>query len=226
MKIILPLFLASLFFAGCIKDDFVDDEVSPELRISTMLDTIAEDSNFVMEAMYLNNVGQEEEAQNLIWTSSDTSIMSINKLTGLLYGKQFGSSVISVSYTNDLGVFKDSLSVEVGLNTVLQESQLKSGTINTTSTYELFGDFDIEQTETGVVLKLAENYTASTALPGLYVYLSNNNSTIVGALEIGAVEVFSGAHEYVIPDVSVNDYTYVLYFCKPFNVKVGDGKIQ
>jgi len=60
----------------------------------------------------------------------------------------------------------------------------------------------------------------------LYVYLTNNPSTTAGALEIGKVTVFEGTHIYTIEgDIPLNQYNYLLYFCKPFNVKVGDGEI-
>ena len=82
--------------------------------------------------------------------------------------------------------------------------------------------------EAGILkLSFADNYNASTALPGLYIYLTNNPSTNVGAYEIGAVTDFDGAHSYDLPNsISLMDYEYVLYFCKPFNVKVGDGQFN
>ena len=98
--------------------------------------------------------------------------------------------------------------------------------INTTSSYALTGDFTItEDGNGGINLVFADNYNASTALPGLYVYLTNNPSTTTGSLELQKVQTFQGAHTYSIPNVGVNDYSHVLYFCKPFNVKVGDGEI-
>jgi hypothetical protein len=46
------------------------------------------------------------------------------------------------------------------------------------------------------------------------------------AFEIGAVSVFSGAHSYQLPtSIGLMDYQYLLYWCKPFNVKVGEAKI-
>ena len=48
----------------------------------------------------------------------------------------------------------------------------------------------------------------------------------LATLEIGAVEVFKGAHSYILEgDIPLNQYDYLLYYCKPFNVKVGDGPI-
>ena len=44
-------------------------------------------------------------------------------------------------------------------------------------------------------------------------------------MEIGEVKVFKGAHRYTIGgDIALNQYKYLLYYCKPFNVKVGDGE--
>jgi len=75
-------------------------------------------------------------------------------------------------------------------------------------------------------LDIAGNYEASTALPGLYVYLSNNPNSTSGSYEIGEVTVFNGAHSYTLPSsVDISDYKYILYWFKPFNVKVGDSTI-
>ena len=103
---------------------------------------------------------------------------------------------------------------------------LFSGTIATTSSYALKGSFVLEETEDGLTLSIAEDYVASTALPGLYIYLSNNPNTTSGAYEIGAVKVFKGSHSYLLPSsIKLMDYKYILYWCKPFNVPVGEAKI-
>jgi len=77
-----------------------------------------------------------------------------------------------------------------------------------------------------LTLRFEDDYRASTALPGLYVYLTNNPNSTNSALEIGAVTTFSGAHTYTIEDVDISEYQYILYFCKPFNVEVGEGLIE
>lgn len=100
------------------------------------------------------------------------------------------------------------------------------GEIKSTSSYVLEGNFRYEHNGTQIVLSLDETYRASTALPGLYIYLSNNPNTVVGAFEIGAVTVFEGAHQYELPEsMGIMDYKYILYWCKPFNVKVGEAQI-
>ena len=119
------------------------------------------------------------------------------------------------------------MQVEVSSVTIVVENPTNgSGTIVSTSSYKLEGDFSLSETNGTLTLSFVDNYEASSALPGLYVYLTNNPNSINDALEIGKVEVFKGAHSYEIDNTSITAFDYVLYFCKPFRVKVGDGKIN
>ncbi len=214
-----------ILFIGCIKDDILSDTVDPVLRLTQKAEAIAIDESFQFEFIYLNNVGREESVA-VTWSSSAPDVISISQ-EGLATALSTGNSTISIEYQDENGLLTDAFEVVVGDETVeVEETQEKSGQINTTSTYALSGDFTLTAEENNLVLVFDENYNASTALPGLYVYLTNNPSTISGALEIGKVETFSGAHSYSIADVDINEYSHILYFCKPFNVKVGDGEIQ
>ncbi len=223
MKIKFFSLLLLIFFSACIQDDFIDDEVDPILRITSNIDTLAINTTFQLESKYLNNIGREEEA-DVTWSSSNSSVISITE-NGLIEGLQLGVSTITAQYNNGEGVLRDDLLIAVG-ETTTSSPLVINGEIATTSSYALSGDFTYSLIDDEVVLEFGDNYVASTALPGLYVYLSNNANSISGAYEIGMVEVFSGAHSYTIPGVGFNDYSYILYFCKPFNVKVGDGEIQ
>lgn len=217
----IPL-LSSLLLTACIKDDIVFDTVDPVLRINQLADTIALDETFQFNAIYLNNIGVEEEA-DMQWLSSAPDVISIDD-NGLALALQTGSAIISAQYDNGIDILEDAIEVHTGEETVVATSE-RSGTIQTTSSYTLSGDFVITAAGPDINLSIAANYVASTSLPGLYIYLSNNPNTIANAYEIGAVQVFSGAHSYTIPGVDINDYNYLVYFCKPFNVKVGDGEI-
>lgn len=218
------IFTISVFVlvSGCIKDDFVMDLQDPELRIVNVPDSIAINTDFIFEAMYLNNVGLEENV-DIVWSSDNESIINITA-NGNATALALGSATIFAEYDDGESVLRDSVTVGVGEMTVMVTESF-SGTINTTSSYLLEGDFTITEDGTGVILEIASNYKASTALPGLYVYLSNNPNTSANALEIAAVQTFSGAHSYTIPNTSIYDYNYVLYYCKPFGVKVGHGEI-
>lgn len=126
------------------------------------------------------------------------------------------------------GTKSDAFSLGVGAKVLSQgvmQDEILTGKIKTTSTYELSGDYVLKSEGADLLLSLDDNYEASNALPVLYIYLSNNSASIEDALEIGAVTVFKGAHSYTIPNTGINDYAYILYFCKPFNVKVGEGVI-
>ncbi len=217
--------LLILLMNACVGDDFVDDRVDPILRITNPVDSIAIDSSFQFEIIYLNNVGKEEEIK-ADWFSSNEEIISISS-DGLATAMEAGSAEIRVEYNSEEGLLVEEMTVAVGARTVVEEAGARSGLVSTTSSYKLTGEFTMELNGDGdLVLAFGDDYEASTALPGLFIYLSNNPNTISGAHEIQAVEVFDGAHSYTVSDIGLDDYGYVLYFCKPFNVKVGHGEIE
>ncbi len=221
-------FLGCVFLtilSSCIGDDVIDDAVEPIVRIENLIDSIQVGTDYQFEASFLNNVGKPESVP-LSWSSSDSDVVSITD-DGTASALNPGSVIITVFAQTSASTFEESFDLNVGASTttVVQPTS-RSGVIRTTSSYDLTGDFTIEEVDGSLVVNIAENYRASTALPGLYVYLTNNPNTIAGALEIGAVEVFEGAHAYSLASVGLNDYNHILYYCKPFNVKVGDGEIQ
>ena len=219
----LALIAFSILLTGCIKDDIIDDFVEPTIRITTFPDTILLNSQYQFEYVFLNNVGIEETVE-AEWSSTNPEILEIDN-NGLALAKALGSSEISISYSSESNSVIDVVSVNVGGSTV-EGSNDKSGSIQTTSSYVLEGDFSISEENGSLSIEFFEDYKASRALPGLYLYLSNNQNVITNAMEIGKVETFEGAHSYTIEDIGINDYQYLVYFCKPFNVKVGDGIIE
>ena len=111
-------------------------------------------------------------------------------------------------------------------NGVVVIPQVYEGEIRSTSSYLLQGGFRYEHNGEHLVLQLDNNYKADRALPGLYVYLTNNPTTPQGGYEISSVAVFEGSHQYNLPVfIEIMDYKYILYWCKPFSVKVGDAVI-
>lgn len=219
------LTITILFLSSCIGDDIIEDRVDPVVRISNAIDTLKNGTSYQFEASFFNQVGKETMI-DLSWSSSDENIISISEM-GLANALQIGNALILVEGLAPSGEqVSAELLVEVGEETIVAVSE-RTGTLQTTSSYELKGDFVLK--EEGGVLKLsfADNYVASTALPGLYIYLTNNPATSSGAFEIGAVTKFEGAHSYDLPsNIDLMDYEYVLYFCKPFNAKVGDGQFN
>ncbi|MTB53104.1 Ig-like domain-containing protein [Lewinella sp. W8] len=224
-RVLLFLLLTALFTA-CIGDDVVDDYVQPELRLLGLVDTLEVGTTHQLAVNFFNNVGQMENIRPT-WTSSDDQVLSVDG-AGLVTAHEVGSAMVTASYEDEFGEQSTAEHyLSVGESTVVTEtSERRHGQVETTSSYPLTGAFTLEVVdETDLVLAFGEDYLADTSLPGLYVYLSNNPRSTEGALEIGAVQVFNGAHEYRIQATGIDDYAYVLYFCKPFNIKVGDGEI-
>lgn len=218
-----PFLLAVLLLSGCIGDDVVDDFVQPTLKIMNPLDTLGKGETWQFEAKFTNNIGLEE-ALPLTWSSSDETVLGISD-SGLATGLAKGSATLKVEADYNGTPVSETLLVVVDEETVVSPTS-RSGEIKSTSSYLLKGNFVLEPSGDGIKITIADGYMASTALPGLYVYLGNNPNSITSALEIGKVEVFNGAHSYTVAGVGVNDFTHLLYWCKPFNVKVGEGVIQ
>jgi len=212
------------FMTACIGDDFVFDEVEPMVIITSNLENLALGSSFQIEAKYLNNVGIEQVLPKN-WTSSAPDIISVDQ-TGLITALTAGQATITAELVLEDAIFEDQITITVAEETS-ESSSARTGVIETTSSYRLQGNFSLERIGDDLVLSIDETYETTSALPGLYIYLTNNRNSTSGAHEIGEVTVFSGAHSYVLADdVGINDYQYVLYFCKPFSVKVGDGEFD
>ena len=227
LKVFTASILATLLsgtFISCIGDDIVFDEVVETIRITNAPDTLALNSAYRFEYLYLDATGNEGQPLNVEWQSSDPEVIDIAQ-DGNANALQSGRATIEVTAVIDGVELIDQADVVVGESTVLNNDS-KSGTIKTTSSYVLEGSFTLEQTGNDLSLQIANDYRASSSLPGLVLYLTNNPNTIDGALEISPVTVFNGAHEYSIENVDIEEYGYLLYFCKPFRVKVGDGKIN
>lgn len=226
----LIFFSTLIFTTGCIGDDVVIDTVQERLNITSPIDSLQVGNTHQFEAVFFNNIGVQEE-RVIDWTSTNEAILSVDN-NGLITGIAAGMAQIFSEIEIEAGnVIRDEMMVVVTEEEVegpvIDEPTNRSGTIVTTSSYALTGDFILEETEDGLLLKIADNYNASTALPGLYVYLTNNPNTTNNAFEIGKVETFNGEHEYEITtSADLNTYSHVLYFCKPFGVKVGDGAIE
>ena len=223
MKNLTILIGVIFLITGCIGEDVIDDRVDERVVVDNLISELKVGDTYQFEITFFNNVGKVEDA-NVTWTSSNPTVISVAS-NGLAEALTEGMSQISVVANDNV---KYEFSVEAGSETVAMENpDERTGTIKTTSSYTLEGDFSLAKIDGALVLQLANNFKATSALPGLFAYLSNNPSSISGAYEIGEVKVFSGANTMsVASSVGIMDYSHVVYFCKPFNVKVGDGKMS
>lgn len=218
---ILLLGFAATSLTSCIKEDIVEDLVDPKLTITTSKDSIKVGSTVKYSALYTNNAGKSELV-DLVWSSSDTNIVSVNNL-GEVHAKNKGVATISVTANN----LTDSDLFGVGNTTICETVVEKSGTLIAASgAYKLKGDFTIEQQGNDLLIKLANNYESSTNIPRFYVYLSNNPNNYTSAKEVSRVTSFNGEHSYTVKNTSINDYKYLLYYCILINAKIGHGEIK
>ncbi|MEM9920268.1 MAG: DM13 domain-containing protein [Bacteroidota bacterium] len=220
------LLLCIGLLSGCIGDDIIMDTVEENLRISASIDTLGVGDTYQFEAIYTNNVGQEEST-NIDWSSSDENLLRIDA-QGLATGIAQGSVSVTANVNLADKTVTDVFDLHIADNTVVAAPQNRNGALRTTSSYVLQGNFVLRPDGDDLVLSFDDSYRASSSLPGLYLYLTNNPQTTSGAYEIGKATSFSGSHTYTIPggDATLEQYTHVLFFCKPFNVKVGDGAFE
>ncbi len=209
--------------SSCIGDDLIEDFVEPEVRFLSNVSKLEVNSMFQFEVEYFDNTGQKVLV-NFDWKSSDPNIISINQ-QGLATAVSIGKAVITASYNDGENVYFDTMEVEVGEATVVEPIE-RTGSLNTTSSYVLEGNFTLKEEANKLILSLDDSFKASSSLPGLYIYLSNNPSNLSNAYEVGKSSSFSGSHSYEISNIGINDFDYLVYHCKPFGVNVGHGEFS
>lgn len=210
--------LLMLLFINCIGTDFIDDTELERIVIENPISTlkIGEQHQFI--ASYYNKFG-EQSSVPIEWFSSDESIATVNN--GLVTAISKGNVLLFVS-ANDA---TENVFLEIGDETSTGSDE-RVASLQTVSSYPMSGTATLMQVGNKLVLNLSNDYSTTSDLPGLYVYLSNSTSSVVGALEIGPVTAFSGAHSYEVPgSPGLHDYDLVLFYCKPFSVPVGFGSL-
>jgi len=244
MKYLIYVF-SLVLLVGCVGSDILDDTIPEVVRITSTAKNIPVGETYQFKATFFNNIGLPEE-HPVLWFSDDESVVTISS-NGLATGVKEGVTKIKVRVVLD-----DNLSVEdeksitiiTGESTTPDDGSmgeempenpttgdsenLKEGTIATTSSYVLSGDFTLQEIPgtNNLELTFSDSYVADSGLPGLYLYFTNNTNSINGAHEVGMVVTFKGEHSYVLSNVGINDFSSLLYWCKPFGIKVGNGEFN
>ena len=235
MKVTSTRYLFSLLLAvlvqGCIGTDIVDDFVEPRISATNQVEALLVGDSYLYQASFFDNTGVERPA-SFQWSSSDQQVLLING-EGLAMAVAPGVTTITYS-ANDLSenftvtVFDPQQVDEDSLR--MQQEQTQSGDrtaeLVTVSSYLLEGTA-VLTVDDGLILELLDDFRTTDALPGLYLYLTNNTRSVSNAVEIGEVTMATGAQSYVVPaGVELQDFSYVLFYCKPFRVPVGEGKFE
>lgn len=153
---------------------------------------------------------------NITWSVSDTNLATIDQdgqLTGLTEGQ------LTVIATID-GVSSVPETVDVG-------SPTKTATFSGRSGYNASGTATLSLNENGdVILELSADFDTDFAL-GTFIYLSNSTSgsaTRSAGLEIAEIKDDGGAIFNISnldPEVTLEDYRYVIVLCKPASITFG-----
>jgi len=213
--------LGNMFLlTGCIGEDIISDFVEPQIIIENPIVNLKVGDMYQLNAILLDDTGKPTSGE-VFWNSSDEEIMTVSE-NGLLEGISEG--VVTITANSDQ--IQSSIEIMVSLEETVEMNQ-RIAEVRTTSSYPLSGTAVLHIESGNSRLELLEDFQTTSALPGLYIYLTNNPNTIDNALELGPVVDFSGAQSYAVSaEVELFTYNYVLFYCKPFVVKVGDGELK
>lgn len=210
--------------SGVIKfeDEITVTDVAEKININNPISEINKGETHQYTSTYTDPTGDIKNV-TVTWTTSDATVLTIDN-TGLITAINTGSATITASVNDSSGA---TISSEDTV-TVIGDLEERTGIIATTSSYKLQGGFTLKEIAgtNDLELSINDDYEASTELPGLYLYLTNNKNTNNNAQEIQAVKIFKGTHTYTIKDTGINDFSHLLYWCKPFGIKVGDAEIK
>ena len=210
-------------FATATKDGLATIQVSVVTALGT---TISAETSFpVREVVVITETATM--TTDTATTTSTTSGTTSNTTDSNTSTSTTGSNTATTTTNTATSTTNTSTKIGDDDDLVVTAPQSYQGTIQTTSSYVLTGSYEYGINDAGqLVLDIGDDYEASTAIPRLFVYLTNNPNSPSGGYEIGEVTVFSGAHSYILPSsIDINDYKYILYWCKPYIVKVGDSTI-
>ena len=210
----------TLVIWGCIGTDIVDDLVEPKIVVDNALVSLKVGDSHQFEFKYFNNIGQQEEAL-VNWSSSNPSILSVDN-SGLITAHDTGEVDITASLKSATVI----MTIEVTMETVAAD-QSRTAVLNTTTSYKLTGTATLRKENGKLTLAFSGDFDADTSLPGLYVYLSNSTSNISNAIEVSKITQFKGAYSIDVTGTDeLFDYSFVFFYCKPFSVPVGNGKLN
>ncbi|MBT29022.1 DM13 domain-containing protein [Chondrinema litorale] len=215
-KLLIFLFFALLLYS-CIGTDIVEDEVFPEnLQITSAASSLKVGESFQFRAIYFGTSGKMEDV-NLTWRTANPNILSIAQ-SGIATALDTGTTYVIVSTAS----ISDSVTVTTGAATVVSETE-RRGTFAGLNSYDVEGDFILEQKGSSLELTFSGNFSATQG-PGLHVYLTNNNNSVSGGVDLGELKANSGAQTYEIEDTELfNAYSYIMIYCQPFGVPFGLG---
>jgi hypothetical protein len=169
-----------------------------------------------------NAAGQDLTGKTITWSSSNSSILSING-SGLASAVATGTAQITATVE---GIASLPFNVQVGSTT---DATKRTGTFRGNSSYNVSGTAVLQQQGTALKLVLEDNFRSSNG-PQLGVFLAKNAPAVLTAsnsVSLGALKSNAGKQEYnVAAGVKLTDYDFVVVYCIPFNIPFGYAKLE
>lgn len=170
--------------------------------------------SLTLTASAYNGFDQIVEAEEIVWESSDASVIEIED--GVIKALAIGKSNITAHVE---GVSSQPLIIEVS------EAGLREGSFEGAAGHKASGKAILNTANDGVRLELSDDFSADNG-PGLYLYLSNQPNNVDAGVEIAPLTKLAGSSNYEIDGVSLADFNYVIIYCKPFRVVVGRAQLN
>jgi len=183
-----------------------------EITISSPTQTLDIGQSTQLSISVKNILGEELTGPfQPVWSSSNPGIISVND-QGLATAVAAGPSEITATVDGIISL-PYSLTVSGGERT---------GTFQGVNGYNVSGSVAVDDN----TVELGSNFSASNG-PGLYIYLTTSSSSVSGGIELGALVSTAGVQSYNIPQgEDVNNYQYVIVYCKPFGIPFGFAELQ
>ncbi len=189
-----------------------------ELRIVSLTQNMELGTQFQFEAQFFDSSGEVDLTVFPDWTSSAPNVISIDQ-NGLARALTEGDVTITA-----IGNGKNS-SVEVSAFSEVTTTS-RSGSLEGTG-YNISGSFTLQLDGDELILSF-ENASIDPNAPGPYFYLSNQERSVTGGVNLGKSQ--DGTFSINVSDVSsettINSYDYVIVWCEPFNVTLGLGSLS
>ena len=189
----------------------VSDDVSIALsEITADTSVVAINGQLQLMATALTATGSEITEAEIGWRSLNEGLATVNT-EGLVTGISQGVVDIEASSDNIIATFQ----ITVG------GAQSRGGQFEPLNGYNTSGGVSVVMGAEVLRVDLADNFRSSNG-PGLYVYLSNSRTAVSGGIELGKLTSTSGASSYATPSgIGIDDFNYVIIYCKPFGAGFG-----
>lgn len=189
-----------------------------ELRIVSSVPSMEVESQFQFEAQFFDSFGNLDPTIVPQWTSSTPTVISIDQ-NGRATALTEGTTSITASALGKTSTTEVTSYLE-------NETTVRNGSLRGTG-YNISGNFTLSLEGDQLLLNF-ENASIDPNAPGPYFYLSNQERSVTGGVNLGESQdgTFSINVSEISPETSINSYDYVIVWCEPFNVTLGLGSLS